>query len=108
MKPTRKISKNFVSADAPRKKFCPICIVRNEEIVMRKHEVSKTMVCMNCGYDTPLNMEPVIDTTLEAGNQVDTSIPYLKTVSFPKERKTNRIVDKYNSAMDAWQSESEA
>ena len=105
MKPTRKISKNFVSADAPRKKFCPICIVRNEEIVMIRHEVSKTMVCMNCGYDTPLNMEPVIDTTLEAGNQVDTSIPYLKTVSFQKTRTIRDVSDICNNAVDAWQSE---
>ena len=101
----KRISKNFISSELPKKRFCPICISRNEEIVMVRSEMTKSMVCKNCGYDTPLNMEPIIDTELEAGNAPDTSKPYLKTVSFSRNRSIKDIPDKYNTAMDAWQAE---
>ena len=100
---TKKMSKNFVTGQNTKKELCPICIVRNEEFVMEKDEASKSMICKNCGYIIPTHMDAVQDSELEAGNQPDTSVPYMKTLpSFTKKRTIRNVSDIYNNPADAW------
>lgn len=101
-----RLKTNFVTWEHSKRKICPMCIVRDQqEIPMQIHEVSKTYVCPECGYDVPVHLEPITDTTLEAGNAPDLSRPYHKSVSFPRKRDIRNVSDKFNSASDAWQSD---
>lgn len=72
---------------------------------MQKDEITKLMICVNCGHSVPSNMKSVQDTQLEAGNQADTSTPYLKTVSFPRKREISKTDDIFNNPADAWNSD---
>ena len=98
---------NFINVGNNHRLLCPCCLDgRNEEYVMQIDEASKCYVCPSCKYYVPHNLEPITDSQLEAGNEVDATRPYGKTVDFVKKR-TVRInsASSYNNPMDAWTSE---
>jgi hypothetical protein len=94
---------NVISPTNNHKTLCPLCIIRQEEYFMHKDEHGN-LYCKNCGYIVPLHLDPITDSILEAGNQVDTSIPYGKTVKFTKKRTVTTTNDTFSNPLDAWQS----
>lgn len=108
LKPTKKLSKNLINYQGQRKVYCPICIIREdtvgEKIYMVKNEGN--MICPKCKYVVPLKLPAPTESTLEAGNEIDASNPYMKSIGYmtPK-RSLKNVPDVYNNPLDAWQSE---
>ena len=101
-----KISVNVPEAgDFLKETICPMCLFRNQEVKMRIDEVSKCYMCSECGYLAPHHLDPVIGSTLEAGNQENSMAPWMKEVKFSKKRTIETNKDTFNSAYEAWNSD---
>lgn len=92
------------SGDFYKETNCPMCLFRNQENRMRIDEVSKCYKCSECGYLAPHHLDPVIGSTLEAGNQESSTAPWMKEVKMTKKRTVKVNTDIFNSAYEAWNS----
>lgn len=82
------------SIDGGKHVYCPLCYYDMREVPMVFDHVAKIWTCNYCKYQMQHHQNPIEEAKISAGNDIESSTPYMKAVSF----HSNRNVPKLNKS----------
>lgn len=93
------------SIDGGKHVYCPLCYYDLREVPMVFDYVAKIWTCNYCKYQMQHHQNPIEEAKISAGNDIESSTPYMKAVSFHSNRNVPKMnkSDLFTSAAQAYQ-----
>jgi hypothetical protein len=93
------------SIDGGKRVYCPLCYYDLREVPMVFDHIAKIWTCNYCKYQMQHHQNPVDEVKISAGNDIETSVPYMRAVSFRKKAPNVARNEVFSNAAQAFQSD---